>query len=689
MAKAVSVATASPARPAGDLIPLADRAAIDPDVVGAKAAALAAAASRRLPVLPGYVISTMDSLRIAESPDAIDDDLARTLKAVWIELTSDGKRPLVVRSSSTAEDGSDSSMAGMFTSVLDVISWDGFLQAIREVVSSSGIVLADGNRSPAPMAVLIQPQLDAARGGILFGIDPITGDASRYSVAVTEGGPDALVSGLIDGAHLLMSHTGRVLEQDDDARKLLTWRDRRSLARLAGHAAEHFGGPQDIEWAFDGKGRLFLFQSRPVTAVAAIAGGPILGPGPVAETFPDPLGPLEEDLWIEPLRTAVTHALQIAGSATRRAIARSPVVKCVGGRVAADLELFGIRTQRKSMLDRLDPRDPARKMLAAWRVGRLKAALPLLTRSVAERIDEELHAVRHPKTLSGQELLNLLDRGRAALVSLHGYEILSGLLDDRDRGHMTAAELGLRALTCARNEGLSDRAAIAASPEVMALTPPSIGRDIELPGTSTLVMGEPRDAGELGSREAMRLRARWVQEVMARAARELGERMENEGRLGSAGQVELLTMDELRAVVEQGRTPEDLDLRVVPSSPPLPGMFRLAAGMPVPIAGLGNGGGAKGAGGGRGMGKVHRGRDPQEGEVLVVGTLDPTLAPLLPRLGGLVAETGNALSHLAILAREFGVPTVVGSEGALERFLEGAVVIVDGTTGEVSEVAEA
>jgi pyruvate,water dikinase len=87
------------------------------------------------------------------------------------------------------------------------------------------------------------------------------------------------------------------------------------------------------------------------------------------------------------------------------------------------------------------------------------------------------------------------------------------------------------------------------------------------------------------------------------------------------------------------------------------------------------------------MGPVHDGDGPPgPGAVLVVRTLDPDLAPLLPRLGGLVAETGSVLSHLAILAREFGVPTVVGVEDAVARFPAGSVVIVDGTTGEVGVV---
>jgi phosphohistidine swiveling domain-containing protein len=87
------------------------------------------------------------------------------------------------------------------------------------------------------------------------------------------------------------------------------------------------------------------------------------------------------------------------------------------------------------------------------------------------------------------------------------------------------------------------------------------------------------------------------------------------------------------------------------------------------------------------MGTVHDGVGrPPAGSVLVVRTLDPGLAPLLPGLAGLVAETGSVLSHLAILAREFGVATAVGIEGATAKFPPGTTVAVDGTTGDVSVV---
>ena len=70
--------------------------------------------------------------------------------------------------------------------------------------------------------------------------------------------------------------------------------------------------------------------------------------------------------------------------------------------------------------------------------------------------------------------------------------------------------------------------------------------------------------------------------------------------------------------------------------------------------------------------------------MLVTTTLTPGLGPLLSRLNGIVAETGSVLSHLAILARESRVATVVGYAGATDQLPEGAVVTVDGETGQVT-----
>ena len=89
------------------------------------------------------------------------------------------------------------------------------------------------------------------------------------------------------------------------------------------------------------------------------------------------------------------------------------------------------------------------------------------------------------------------------------------------------------------------------------------------------------------------------------------------------------------------------------------------------------------------MGIVAQGLHPPPGSVLVVDTLDPRLAPVIGGLAGLVATTGSPLSHLAILAREHGVPTVVGVDDATRRFPPGTELLVDGTSGELTILSSA
>ena len=79
---------------------------------------------------------------------------------------------------------------------------------------------------------------------------------------------------------------------------------------------------------------------------------------------------------------------------------------------------------------------------------------------------------------------------------------------------------------------------------------------------------------------------------------------------------------------------------------------------------------------------------PKPGDVLVVRTLSPTLAAHLPVVAGIVSETGSVLSHLAILAREYDVPTVVAVGDALHRFPVGTRLLVDGDSGEVRVLTE-
>lgn len=632
-----------------------DAGSVQSAALGAKAANLARARAGGLPVIDGFVIPAMLVTRLLAAPRGARTVEVELVRTAWGSLSHRGSDPVVVRSSSVAEDTDHSSQAGVFESVVDVHGWDDFLATVRTVaVSGERAATLTG---AAPLAVLVQRHLNPDRSGVVFTVDPVTGRTDHLVVAVVEGGPQGLVGGTESGARLLLDRRARVAE-GRRRHPPLPRRERVALVRLARRAEAIFGGPQDIEWAFEG-GRLVLLQSRPITAIAAVAGGPVFGPGPLAETFPDQLRPLEADLWLTPLREALRVVLVLTGGAPRGAVGRSPIVIEVNGRPAIDLDVLeGGRARGHHGLALLDPRPRFLRLFAAWQVGRLRSSLPGLIDDLVARLDDELRSVPALDSLDDEALLLLLDRSQTSLRSAHGYELLAGTLTNGSGA--TASGVALAALTVARRADTSDDKIVASHPAVLALTPPAVGAVVALPLVPTDVEVDAPLHPAMGPREALRLRIRWLHELTARTAWTLGRRLSASGQLPSADTVAALDLATLRHAVRSG---EVVDPGPTPfAEAPLPVRFRLASdGSAVPLPNPRRHAEGTGAGGGRGSGLVEHGNSPAPGSVLVVDTLDPRLAPALAGLAGLVAATGSPLSHLAILAREHGVPTVVGS----------------------------
>jgi phosphohistidine swiveling domain-containing protein len=96
-----------------------------------------------------------------------------------------------------------------------------------------------------------------------------------------------------------------------------------------------------------------------------------------------------------------------------------------------------------------------------------------------------------------------------------------------------------------------------------------------------------------------------------------------------------------------------------------------------------------GAAPGRASGKAYVIRNAEDvmavpaGSILVMRILHPHLAPLLPRVVGLVVEEGAILQHATTLARECGIPAAVGIRDARRLIQDGDILDVDGYTGEV------
>ena len=75
--------------------------------------------------------------------------------------------------------------------------------------------------------------------------------------------------------------------------------------------------------------------------------------------------------------------------------------------------------------------------------------------------------------------------------------------------------------------------------------------------------------------------------------------------------------------------------------------------------------------------------DLEAGDILVTSFTDPSWSPLFVSISGLVTEVGGAMTHGAVIAREDGLPAVVGVENATRLIKDGQQIRVDGTDGYV------
>jgi pyruvate,water dikinase len=79
--------------------------------------------------------------------------------------------------------------------------------------------------------------------------------------------------------------------------------------------------------------------------------------------------------------------------------------------------------------------------------------------------------------------------------------------------------------------------------------------------------------------------------------------------------------------------------------------------------------------------------DLEPGDILVTAYTDPSWTPAFVSIAGLVTEVGGLMTHGAVIAREYGVPAVVGVEGATRLIRDGQRLRVDGTKGLIEFMA--
>jgi pyruvate,water dikinase len=269
------------------VVPFGDPRCRDVPLSGGKGASLAVMTGEGLPVPAGFVV-TSAAFEAAVDPDELrrrardkDIDGARALvtagrvprdlvAAAFGSLAA----PVAVRSSACAEDSDGASYAGQQETYLNVEDLDGVLTRIVDCWLSFFTDRAmfyreeKGSLDDVRMAVVVQEMVDSATSGVLFTADPVHGRRDRMVVEAARGLGEQVVSGEVTPDHYVLDRHGTVKRSRvvGDA-PVLTESQCAELAGMGRHLADLHGGPQDIEWAYDDGGSLYLLQSRPITTL--------------------------------------------------------------------------------------------------------------------------------------------------------------------------------------------------------------------------------------------------------------------------------------------------------------------------------------------------------------------------------------------------------------------------------------
>lgn len=294
-------------------------------LVGGKAANLGVLTTAGFPVPPGLCVTTEAYRRVTEQAgleevlDALAVPAAGEARAlnelagrarelvlsapVPADIADAVRRsahgPVAVRSSATAEDLPHASFAGQQDTYLNVIGADAVLDAVRRCWASLWSDRAVAYRAANGIdhravlaAVVIQEMVQSEVAGVMFTANPVTGRRREAVIDASPGLGEAVVSGAVNPDHFVVdTATGRITERRLGDKRLavrslpgggvehvetgvegacVTDAQIRALAELGGRVEDHYGSPQDTEWAVDAGGALWLTQSRPITTLFPI-----------------------------------------------------------------------------------------------------------------------------------------------------------------------------------------------------------------------------------------------------------------------------------------------------------------------------------------------------------------------------------------------------------------------------------
>lgn len=235
----------------------------DVNLIGGKGASLGEMANVGIPVPPGFVITT----------EGFQKDIEKEILEAFDRLDTD---KVAVRSSAVAEDSSQASWAGQLETYLNV-SREDLITKVKEcwesIKSERAVDYASQqnlSKEQLMVAVVIQKMVDSQAAGVMFTVNPVSKDKNEVMIESVLGLGESLVQGAVTPDNFIVDKEtleikSKNLQKENE--QSISDENIKKIVELGKKIEDHYGNPQDIEWAIDGQNKIWILQSRPITTL--------------------------------------------------------------------------------------------------------------------------------------------------------------------------------------------------------------------------------------------------------------------------------------------------------------------------------------------------------------------------------------------------------------------------------------